>query len=248
MACQRESVNVDPSNDARWTAVRTWARSGPMTSVRTSGVSTGSVRSRRSGVHGSSAVQPRSDSRSCTRGLIEASACAFPSGSTARPVMSSARRRASSSSCRASGAIASRTRPGPSSRPTARMRPARLHVRTAAAVASAPNRQNQPRSPGCSCTGAPSYCHSRSTPATPPSPSTPGAPSTIVMHPIRHHRTAGPHTVFDGLSPGDHVGVEVRCSRASVLRDRGLPRCRDRQATLPVVDVATRKLTFRDGS
>jgi len=52
-------------------------------------------------------------------------------------------------------------------------------AKIAAAVASAPNRQYQPRSPGCSCTGAPSYCHSRSTAAASLSPSSPGLLSTI---------------------------------------------------------------------
>lgn len=51
--------------------------------------------------------------------------------------------------------------PGPVEQPTARIRPSLLHDRTAAAVASAPNRQNQPRSPGCHCIGAASRCHSR---------------------------------------------------------------------------------------
>ena len=55
--------------------------------------------------------------------------------------------------------MARRNTVGSSSSPTARVFPPALHVRIAAAVASAPNRQNQPTSPGCSCTAAPSRCH-----------------------------------------------------------------------------------------
>ena len=38
-------------------------------------------------------------------------------------------------------------------------------------LTTAPNRQHQPRSPGCSWNGAASDCHSRSTPTASPSPS-----------------------------------------------------------------------------
>ncbi|KUO16916.1 hypothetical protein AQJ91_33390 [Streptomyces dysideae] len=62
-----------------------------------------------------------------------------------------------------------------------------------------PDRQNQPRSPGCSCIGAPSYCHSRSTPTASLSPSTPGLPNAIAIPPITHHRTDSPHPVSDRL-------------------------------------------------
>ena len=71
-------MNVDLSNDARCTAVRTCACSGPITSIRTPGSSTGSVRSRRSGVHGSSALQPSSDSRSWTSAPVGASTYDLP--------------------------------------------------------------------------------------------------------------------------------------------------------------------------
>ncbi|WP_206184545.1 hypothetical protein [Thermoactinospora rubra] len=93
-------MNVDPSNDARRTALHTCARSGPIASTRTPGSFTGSVRSRCSGVHGSPACQPFSDSSSWIRAPFGASTYAFPSGRTPRPgsVTSSTSRRASSSS------------------------------------------------------------------------------------------------------------------------------------------------------
>lgn len=65
-----------------------------------------------------------------------------PSGSTPRSgsEKSSTSRRAKSSSWKASGATVIRTSVGESSIPTARIRPFRLQVRTAAAVSAVPNR------------------------------------------------------------------------------------------------------------
>ena len=68
----------------------------------------------------------------------------------------------------------------PSAMPKASVRPRRRQVRTAAAVACAPNRQAHRGSPGCTCIGSPSRCQSRSVSTTSLSPSTPArsAPSS----------------------------------------------------------------------
>jgi hypothetical protein len=84
IACQRSSVNVDLSNDARWTADRTCANSGPVTSIRTPQSSTGFARSRRSGVHGSSASHPSSSSSSWNNAPNRASMYTSPCGRTPR--------------------------------------------------------------------------------------------------------------------------------------------------------------------
>ena len=75
---------------------------GPITSTRRPGCSTRSARSRRNGVHGSPALQPRSDNRSWTRVPSGASTDALPTGNTPQcgSDMSATTRRASSSLAR----------------------------------------------------------------------------------------------------------------------------------------------------
>ena len=58
-----------------------------------------------------------------------------------------------------------------------------------------PNRQNHPRSPGCSCTGPSSYCHSRSARTTSPNPSIPRVPNTIAI-PRSHTTPPTPRSDF----------------------------------------------------
>ncbi len=137
--------------------------------------------SRRSGVHGSPGSHPSSRSSAWNEPSNRASTSASPCGRTPRSAWFTSATICcpSSSSWRAPGAHARRSTEGLSSRPIARSWPRRLQVRTALAVASAPNDQCQPRSPGCSCSGAPSCCHSRSTRTASPSPSTFGVLNTI---------------------------------------------------------------------
>ena len=147
-----------------WTAVNSDTCSGEATtSVRRSVSSTGAASSSRNGVHGSPFLQTPHDSRSWTRVLSGTSTDTFPAGRTPRsssdrPKTTS---RANSSSHHTSGATVMRSTSGLSRNPMARILPPRLQVRTAAANTSAPNRQCQPKSPGCSWIGVSSRCQLR---------------------------------------------------------------------------------------
>ncbi len=76
----------------------------------------------------------------------------------------------------------------------ARSCPPRLQVRTAAAIASAPNCQYQPRSPGCSCIGEVSYCQSRRARTTSSSWPTSGVPNSIATPVIKHRHACSVHS------------------------------------------------------
>ena len=174
---------------------------------------------RRSCVHGSPGTQPRSRNNPWTSAFLVTSRVALPSRSTPRSgsAMSSARRYASSSSRCDPGAIASRISVARSRKPMASTSASRLQVRTAAAVASAPNRHCQPRSPGWSCIGACSCCHSRRATSASPSPSTSGCPRTIAM--ARSHTTTSSLSTKIRLAPsGGHPRRQLSGDVAAQLR------------------------------
>ena len=145
-------VNVEFGNDARCTATRSCdvVRVDDLDPRPQS--STASVRSRHSGVQGSSASQPLSVGvvgRPCRTGPRHPRcrrAAPRALDPTDRPAAARRTRRPDRRPVRRP----SGSGPASSTRPTARICPSRRHTRTAAASSSAPRRQFHPRSPGWS--------------------------------------------------------------------------------------------------
>ena len=119
----------------------------------------------------------------------------------------------------------------------ARSWPPWLQVRTCAAIASAPNCQYQPRSPGCSCIGEVSCCHSRRARTTSPSWPTPGvlnSIATLVINTVTPEACIrvvwSRHLTVRVADPPAPVGLSLRntaCCRRKTIAIRRAVRLRE---------------------